>query len=930
MAKKLIIESEVKTDQIDKAVQKLGQLKDLGKGLKIQYDINGKPLDIVIDKSLNLQKQVKILTAELRRTKEGTAEFQLLSSRLGQAQDELAKTTAKSKDLFSTLSLLPGPVGDFFRQLQGGIELLKTFSSFTFKDLSFQFKETADDIADIGNNLSGVNSDNIEDVDDASSKLGDTLRDTATQAGGTSAALSDVAKSSTRVVDATGKVTTAAENAAAAATKEGQAIAGMTNAQVANVNTTRQATVATNQLAAAETTATVATNTLGAAIKGALIGTGIGLAIVFIGEIIGKLIEYFDNSKKAEKAANDYTEAIKRQNEVLEANLGQIDFENKKKILQAKIAGDSEKEINKLTQEGLENRYKLIRDANSAALQEQKDLAKRTGKFAKISDEERAALLDKNLENLKKLGDEETKAREAVELGKLQIQATSAEKSRKLVIETNQKSVEEFKKANDLLLKLEQENSVNRLETERKRQDEQLKIEKVNEEREVNKLKINEELKGKLLEQIRVKYALKVIDVNKKRQEEDNKQFEEDQKKLKEYQDKIFEIFNNADQNELSRNKAARTKKLEDDKAAIQNDTNFQKQSLEEKIRILLALEKAYNQDIEKLDEEDAAGKRERDLKKLDDELRFLQIRGEAIRKGTIEYFDNLRTISKKAEERELKDLDDRAIKEKLTTEQVEAEKTAIKKKYANERNQINKQEVDSYLQYGQAILGAASNIFSSISNINNMQQEQDLQKAEGNAAEQDKIKEKYFYKNRDAQYNQALISTAQSAISAYSSLAVIPVVGVPLGILAAGAAILFGKKQADLIRTQKYQGSGSASSATPPKPELANFGRNYEKGGMIGGRRHAEGGTLIEAEKGEAIMTRGAVATFGPLLSLMNQAGGGTSFNSNLLTTRQDNPVLSNPTQEQSPLIVKTYVVSQELTTEAQKQARLKNLSTL
>jgi hypothetical protein len=61
-----------------------------------------------------------------------------------------------------------------------------------------------------------------------------------------------------------------------------------------------------------------------------------------------------------------------------------------------------------------------------------------------------------------------------------------------------------------------------------------------------------------------------------------------------------------------------------------------------------------------------------------------------------------------------------------------------------------------------------------------------------------------------------------------------------------------------------------------------------------------------------------------------MNQAGGGVSFNSNLLTTRQDNPMVNNPTQEQNPLIVKTYVVSQELTTEANKQARLKNLSTI
>ena len=32
----------------------------------------------------------------------------------------------------------------------------------------------------------------------------------------------------------------------------------------------------------------------------------------------------------------------------------------------------------------------------------------------------------------------------------------------------------------------------------------------------------------------------------------------------------------------------------------------------------------------------------------------------------------------------------------------------------------------------------------------------------------------------------------------------------------------------------------------------------------------------MIEAERGEAIMTRGAVAQFGPLLSQMNVAGGG------------------------------------------------------
>jgi hypothetical protein len=76
--------------------------------------------------------------------------------------------------------------------------------------------------------------------------------------------------------------------------------------------------------------------------------------------------------------------------------------------------------------------------------------------------------------------------------------------------------------------------------------------------------------------------------------------------------------------------------------------------------------------------------------------------------------------------------------------------------------------------------------------------------------------------------------------------------------------------------------------------------------------------------------MTRGAVTMFAPLLSMMNQMGGGVSFNSNLSTARPDMPLVSNPSQEQQPLIVKTYVVENEMTSTQQKQARLKDLSTL
>lgn len=203
------------------------------------------------------------------------------------------------------------------------------------------------------------------------------------------------------------------------------------------------------------------------------------------------------------------------------------------------------------------------------------------------------------------------------------------------------------------------------------------------------------------------------------------------------------------------------------------------------------------------------------------------------------------------------------------------------------------------------------------------------LKNEKDKAKEEDDIKKKYFYINKNSQIAQATIATLQAAVQAYSALAGIPVVGPALGAAAAAVALGFGYTQVKLIKQQEYV-STLDTSGGEAKPTMANYGRNYEQGGLIGGARHAQGGTLIEAEKGEAIMTRGAVTMFGPMLSMMNQAGGGTSFNTNLMTTSYDKPNVSKPSEEQNPIIVKSYVVSSELTSEQNKQARLKDLSTL
>jgi hypothetical protein len=659
--KKLIIETTVNTDQVDKAVQKLGQLKDLGRGLQIQYDIDGKPIQLVIDKSLNLQKQLRLVTAELRKTKEGTAEFALLSKTQGDLQDGLARTTAKSKDLFSSLSLLPGPVGQFFGQLQGAIELLKTFTSFSTKDLRFQLGETVNDLVDISDNvvgakesldtLSEINNNtakSTEGLANATEKVSEANVENATTAGQNAQAQGTLAaavlknneqinkyislqkvgnnfniaakKNIEELTEAELQEFRAASTSFAqkvknkeinlAAVKASEAFKNAKEGEVFVLNLTTGAletqTVATIALTQAERVATFVTN----AFKVALVGLGIGAVIILVQAIIESLSEYFTKTKDAEKATEAFNEQLKVQAQLLKESQAQLDFETKKAVLLAEIAGKSEKEIGDIKKKGLEGRKKLLTQELNDALQLQKNLAAQdVTKLTEAQAKARLDAIDANRQKIVTLREEESRAVEAIELNDLEVQKTAADKKREQAKTASDKRISlnkteqdkianDNKKANDLLLKLQQENSVAILDTERKRQDEQLKVDKANEERDINNLKISEELKGKLLEQIRVKYGVKVIELNKKRQEEDNKSFDESQKKLKEYQDRIFEIFNKAETDELARNKAARAKKFEDDKTAIQNDTNFQKQSLEEKIRILLALEKAFNQDI--------------------------------------------------------------------------------------------------------------------------------------------------------------------------------------------------------------------------------------------------------------------------------------------------------------------------------------------
>tara|TARA_R110002020_G_scaffold221997_1_gene430287 strand:+ start:4183 stop:6135 length:1953 start_codon:yes stop_codon:yes gene_type:complete len=81
----------------------------------------------------------------------------------------------------------------------------------------------------------------------------------------------------------------------------------------------------------------------------------------------------------------------------------------------------------------------------------------------------------------------------------------------------------------------------------------------------------------------------------------------------------------------------------------------------------------------------------------------------------------------------------------------------------------------------------------------------------------------------------------------------------------------------------------GLANVAQMESQKLSTF----EQGGLVGGRRHSQGGTMIEAEQGEFVMSRSAVESIG--VEAMNQInqGSGTGITLNISAPLVDETVV-------------------------------------
>ena len=975
------------------------------KKIEIIYDINGKAIDVAVQSTLNLQQQVKALTAELRKTKEGTDEFTLLSKKLNNTQDDLTRVNTKSRELFSTFSLIPGPIGDIFGKLNGVIGLLKTFSGFSIKDIGNQFKGFFDDIKNVTDRFYGLNSaqkENTKLVDESTiatdastaAQIKDNelkgrkkvildestvATDAATAAQlkqndaskeGNIAILNHInatdnfneaqkrleatgfkvtegmvdmgngyetmgyyvedAEGQLKVYDnQLGKTVNALNEEELAALKTGGSIQTLNEVTQQSTNTTKTATASYGIMgtalatlgfeAAAASAAVVVLDTVLAALGiGIIIAAVVGLISV-LGDLATGFYDWATGATAAKKAMDEVNKTIATTNELLDLDLKGVKRRNEEYIALLKSRGATDKQINKATIDGLKERLALTETAlNDITKAENKALSE-----GRATAEENAKIEA----NRTKLDQETKDIRSQIRVKELE----GITQNNKKILESKQKAIEDAKKirekeladnktADEALLKLLDENAALRQFDKRKREDEELKTSMEAEERTINMLKISEEKKGIILTQIKVKYGLKVLDVNNKRVEEDLKSQQEHNDKVLELDKKLAELSIQAMSDETEKEKAEAKKKYNEDLIELDKAYKDKLLTQDKYNQAVKDLDQALANELKKIQEDKDARDKEAKLKKLDDDIRFLQIQTDAEKNSFNAYWDDRKKLLEKAKEREL-----------LEVEKGSEKAHIIEKKYAQLYKDLQKEKLDAYLGFATAILGAAGNLFSQQQTINGLAMQNELNKVKGNAEEEDKIKEKYFYKNRQAQKGQAIISTLQSAISAYSSLAVIPVVGPVLGAIAAAAALVFGYKQVDLIAGQTYQSSSSGGSGVS-KPPMPNYGKNYGDGGMIEGPRHSspQGGVPVMAEGGEAIMSRGAVTMFRPLLSMMNMAGGGTSFSKGAMGQANfDNPT-SAVSNQTTPQIIKSYVVSSELTTEQHKQARLKNLSTL
>jgi len=207
-------------------------------------------------------------------------------------------------------------------------------------------------------------------------------------------------------------------------------------------------------------------------------------------------------------------------------------------------------------------------------------------------------------------------------------------------------------------------------------------------------------------------------------------------------------------------------------------------------------------------------------------------------------------------------------------------------------RKEIAQQELDILRNKNEALLGGMS-IQEELSLIEDQKILNQLKKNDGSITEQEFRKKNLELIGQEItlehRLSQAKIKTVSDTLGALSQLAQSNKKTFELGKnLALAQAIIDAYGAGNKVLNSKLPfPTNVIAMAGVIATGLSNVNKinaqKFETGGLVGGNRHSQGGTIIEAEQGEFVMSRNAVESIGlENLAEMNQ-GGGTGVTINI-----------------------------------------------
>ena len=243
-------------------------------------------------------------------------------------------------------------------------------------------------------------------------------------------------------------------------------------------------------------------------------------------------------------------------------------------------------------------------------------------------------------------------------------------------------------------------------------------------------------------------------------------------------------------------------------------------------------------------------------------------------------------TVLKTTAERRLSDLLKLEMQFFSSKNLTDEEMLEADRKFANERKIIFAEEMEAKTAMVNDHVGLALGAFNGLTGA----MEQDLERRkqnELNALRSTNMFQKASAEERKNMEHEVTKSFAKEEIRIFNMKKNANLVQIAMDTASAVVEALPNIPLSILVGALGLAQAGIVASQPPP---------SFESGGLVGGNRHSQGGTIIEAERGEFVMSRNAVQSLGvETMNEINQGRSMPSVNINISAPLVDDSVVDN-----------------------------------